>query len=114
MVTISSNIGEVAAWFDSLVASHKAQSTSALRNTRVNLQLSLTNEAKATRADGTTFEYFDAVDRGRKAIDLRGTTHWVVFGSTAKNTTFTQHVKASSGLHITARSLAQIYTQFDG
>lgn len=114
-LTIDSNIGELAAAFDALLAHHRSKPTSALRIPTVHWIESLENTAITTASDGTSFRYFSAVDTGRKAIDLRGTKpkRFVVFGSTGRNLTITQVVKASKGLHITERSLAAILPVFD-
>ena len=110
-IRLDTNINELAAWLDELIAIHSAQKTSALRVPNVKWKLSLTNTATTTSKSGQAFDYYAAVDTGRKAVDARP-GGWLVFGN-SRSPVFAKRVKASAGLEITAKSLAVINATYN-
>lgn len=110
-----SDINEWSAFFSKLVQLHADKVYSALGPIKtVNFELQLLNTATTRLKDGSEFNYFEAVDKGRAAINKKFSKGFLVFSEAdASALVFRQRVQGTKGAEITNKALARIHSEFD-
>jgi hypothetical protein len=101
MITIQSNIQEWADFFKRYAVEHPKLKGSAL-GSNINLNYRMVNTAFTLGKDGKEFQYFKAVDTGRRAIDAEEFV--LTFAGRGGEQVFREHVNATTGAEITAKS----------
>lgn len=106
------NIGGIAKFLDRLVQEHaKLVEGSAFRDPKLNFDMKLVNVASSKTKSGTPFFYFDAIDRGRKAVRAKEGSV-LVFSAHAGDRAFRGEVKAAPPQDITGQALSDIHATF--
>ncbi len=105
-IEVKSDIQDWLVFLTRLLNIHKSKAGSALGQTRSSWKLELTNEATTQSRIGEQFNYFQAVDTGRKAITRGG--YLLRFAAKEGADIQSHHVGATAGYHISAKAGAKI------
>jgi hypothetical protein len=109
---VFTNIPDYVRFFERVVVQLGNTEGSAVKNRSVRFKLNLVNDAKTLGKNGEQFEYFEAVDTGRKAIRA-AEGKFLIFAYKTPQILEAEGVRATfPGARITERSIGEVQADF--